>query len=102
MRAHFKIALIVSALALAALPAIALGNPPEGYGNGNGPHYAPEKPEKPEKPATPGPKAPLPEKAEAYGVYCRGESKQHIKGEKGTPFSQCVTAAAKLRKEAHD
>jgi hypothetical protein len=29
---------------------------------------------------------------------CKGLSKKHIKGEKGTPFSRCVTAAAKLRK----
>jgi hypothetical protein len=39
----------------------------------------------------------LPEKAKAYGVYCReqGFSKKHVKGEKGTPFSRCVTAMAK-------
>jgi hypothetical protein len=43
----------------------------------------------------PGPKASLPEKAKAYGVYCRGFSKKHVKGRKGTPFSQCVTAMAK-------
>jgi hypothetical protein len=92
MKAHLKIALIVSALALVAVPAIAVGDPPEGHGNGNGPHYTPEKPEKPE---TPGPKTPLPEKARAYGVYCRGESKQHVDGKKGTPFSECVTAMAK-------
>ena len=35
------------------------------------------------------------EKAKAYGVHCQGESKKHVKGEKGTPFSQCVTAMAK-------
>lgn len=35
-------------------------------------------------------------KRHAYGVACRGESKRHVKGEKGTPFSQCVTAMAKL------
>ena len=37
----------------------------------------------------------MPEKAKAYGVYCRGFSKKHVAGEKGTPFSQCVTAMAK-------
>ena len=61
--------------------------------NGKGPQYAPEKPQ------TPGPGASLPEKAKAYGVYCKGESKKHVKGEKGTPFSRCVTAMAKA---AHD
>ena len=32
----------------------------------------------------------------AYGVLCANESKTHIDGQKGTPFSQCVTALAKL------
>jgi hypothetical protein len=63
-----------------------------GNGNGNGPAYNPA----PEKPETPGPHASLPEKAKAYGVYCRGESKKHVAGEKGTPFSQCVNTMARL------
>ncbi len=29
---------------------------------------------------------------------CKDMSKKHVKGEKGTPFSRCVVAAAKLRK----
>jgi hypothetical protein len=36
--------------------------------------------------------------AEAYGRYCQGESKTHVKGEKGTAFSRCVTAMAKIDK----
>jgi hypothetical protein len=44
----------------------------------------------------PGPKAPLPAKAKAYGRYCQNQSKKHVAGQKGTPFSQCVTAMAKL------
>ena len=39
--------------------------------------------------------APLPEKAKAYGRECNQESRKHVAGEKGTPFSQCVTAMAK-------
>jgi hypothetical protein len=35
-------------------------------------------------------------KGKAYGSYCKAESKQHVDGEHGTPFSQCVTALAKL------
>jgi len=46
--------------------------------------------------ATPGPKAGLPAKAKAYGRYCKDQSKEHVKGDKGTPFSKCVTAMAKL------
>jgi hypothetical protein len=44
----------------------------------------------------PGSDAPEGSKAKAYGRYCQGESKKHIRGEQGTPFSQCVTAMAKL------
>jgi hypothetical protein len=51
---------------------------------------------------TPGPKAPAKAKGKAYGRYCQGESKKHIKGEKGTPFSQCVTAMAKLANDKAD
>jgi hypothetical protein len=31
----------------------------------------------------------------AYGVACKSFSKKHVAGQKGTPFSQCVTAMAK-------
>jgi hypothetical protein len=48
------------------------------------------------KPATPGPGASLPSKAKAYGSYCQTESKQHVAGQHGTPFSKCVTDMAKL------
>jgi hypothetical protein len=44
----------------------------------------------------PGPNAGLPAKAKAYGHYCQTESKTHVAGQQGTPFSQCVTAMAKL------
>jgi hypothetical protein len=77
MRKHLKLAVAVGMLALSALPATALAS------NGNGPTYAPENTPK-------GPKGQLPSQAKAYGVYCRGESKKHVKGVKGTPFSQCV------------
>jgi hypothetical protein len=80
-----RLAVLVGALALALTPTTALAQ---------GVEYAPAHPEHPAHP-TPGPKAPLPEKAKAYGVYCRGFPKKHVKGEKGTPFSQCVTAMAK-------
>ena len=46
--------------------------------------------------ATPGPHASAKAKAKAYGTYCAEESRKHVAGQKGTPFSQCVTAMAKL------
>jgi hypothetical protein len=44
----------------------------------------------------PGPSASPPAKAKAYGRHCQNQSKKHVAGQKGTPFSQCVTAMAKL------
>jgi hypothetical protein len=43
----------------------------------------------------PGPNGTLPAKAKAYGHYCQNQSKKHVAGQQGTPFSQCVTAMAK-------
>lgn len=80
-----RIAALTATAALLLTPAAALAG---------GPEYAPEHPTHPTHP-TPGPKASLPEKAKAYGVYCRGFSKKHVSGQKGTPFSNCVTAMAK-------
>ena len=36
--------------------------------------------------------------AHAYGKFCQGQPKKHVKGEKGTLFSECVTAMAHLAK----
>jgi hypothetical protein len=35
-------------------------------------------------------------KAKAYGHYCQDQSKHPTAGQKGTPFSRCLTAMAKL------
>jgi hypothetical protein len=92
MKLIAKIALVTCALALvcgsAALAAgKPEGTPPYGKGKGNGPTYTPSE-------QTPGPKEGLPAKAKAYGRYCQGESKEHVKGEKGTAFSRCVNNMA--------
>jgi uncharacterized membrane protein len=44
----------------------------------------------------PSPAAGAETKAKAYGKQCQGQSKKHVAGQKGTPFSQCVTALAKV------
>jgi hypothetical protein len=85
MRTISNLVALVALFAVAAVPALA-GAPPADRGNGN-------------KPATPGPKADLPAKAKAYGRHCQDQSKKRsdaAEGTKGTPFSQCVTAMAKL------
>lgn len=88
MNVKTKTAAVLACSAMLLAPTAALAG---------GPTYAPEPPAHPPHPAkpTPGPKASLPAKAKAYGVYCRGASKKHEKGKKGTPFSECVTGVAK-------
>jgi hypothetical protein len=88
--------LIVAAAAAAALsaaPAVSLAS----NAGGNGASHRPATtPANTSNPSTPGPHATLPAKAKAYGVFCNKESKKHVAGQQGTPFSQCVTALAKL------
>ena len=66
----------IAALAL-AVPALALAAKPPHPGSPAGNQY--------HKPA-----------GHAYGWYCQNESKTHVAGTSGTPFSKCVTAMAKL------
>jgi hypothetical protein len=74
--------------------------PPPDDGTGQKPDSTPPSNDGTDhKPTTPGPKASLPAKAKAYGRYCKDESKKRsdaLPDTKGTPFSQCVTAMAKL------
>ena len=90
MKLYLKIALVVGALSLAVAPAMAFGGSTQSQGKG--PEYAPGQ-------LTPGPNASPPEKAKAYGVYCKEFSKKHVKGQKGTPFSQCVNVMAKTAQD---
>ena len=102
MRFLSKLAVLIGALALCAAPAFAAGQPsgtpPDNQGTshvpGNGKSHLPN--------TTPGPSASLPAKAKAYGFYCQGASKKHVDGQKGTPFSQCVTGVAKLANGSTD
>src|SRR5829696_7409987 len=95
MKLQIRIAVALGALAFAVAPAMAVASQPtnagQGEGKSQGPKYVPDTPGS----EHPGPGASLPEKAKAYGVHCKTESRKHVKGEKGTPFSQCVTAMAK-------
>ncbi len=42
---------------------------------------------------------PPPSPTHAYGKFCQNQSKKHVAGQKGTPFSKCVTGMAKLATE---
>ncbi len=91
MNASGKVATVGATLALGLTPALAAGAQGKSAS-----HVSPKA--KSHQTATPGLKASMPAKAKAYGRYCKGQSKKHIKGEKGSPFSRCVTDMAKLAK----
>ena len=82
MKLRRKLVLGLTVLSLGAVPATA----------GAVSYHPDYKPDHPPQ----GPKTEPPGKA--YGYHCRGVSKKHVKGEKGTPFSQCVKALARADK----
>jgi hypothetical protein len=88
MKLRMMITMALAVFSLALVPAL---------GVADGPDYHPETPQGPKYENPPqGPKtAP---KGKAYGYYCRGQSKKHVKGEKGTAFSRCVKALAQADK----
>ena len=95
MRIGSLIATASVGAALLITPGLAAGDPPVGSPSGD--HSAAgNHPAKQQPPSTPGPNASAGDKAKAYGRFCQGTSKKHVTGQKGTPFSQCVTAMAKL------
>lgn len=81
MNLRTKAALSVSGLVLVAAPAAALGAKPPAPGANSS--------------STPAASQYHPN-GHAYGFFCQGESKTHVAGTPGTPFSKCVTAMAKL------
>ena len=95
-RKHTTTAVLAAAcVSLGALAPFALADQPEG--KPNGPKTTTTTPATttgttPTTPAAPS----QAEKKQGYGVLCKGQSKEHVKGQKGTPFSQCVTALAKI------
>ena len=84
---------IASATLLAAPPFAVASGPPDEPGNSAQAHAQRTAARHAEPP---GPDASAAKKARAYGLHCRWASKKHVKGEKGTAFSRCVTAMAKL------
>jgi hypothetical protein len=69
---------------------------PAGQSGENDPGAAAREQALTRKPATTGPNASAKAKSRAYGAHCKKESKKRAAGEKGTPFSRCVTAMARL------
>jgi hypothetical protein len=97
MKLRMKLVMGLAVLSLGLVPAVGVADgpnyqPPVGP-KPEGPKYNPGHPNNPPQ----GPKAAP--KGNAYGYYCRGESKRHVKGEKGTAFSRCVKRLAQA--DAH-
>ena len=83
MRIQPKLAVIAGTLALGALSAVGLGA--TGVASGH-----------PTQSTTDPTGSGHPTQAKASGRFCQSESKQHVAGMPGTPFSKCVTDMAKL------
>ena len=83
MKLKSRLALIAAITALGTLPAVALG--------ATGGH-----PQSSKGSTTHTTGSGQPSKAKAYGKLCQGESKKHVAGTPGTPFSKCVTDMAQL------
>lgn len=90
MKPRTMLVMGLATLSMALVPAVGLADGPN-YQPG-GPNYHPEQPNHPPQ----GPKSAP--KGNAYGYYCRGQSKKHVKGVKGTAFSRCVKAMAQADK----
>jgi hypothetical protein len=92
MKLQRKLLMLFAAMALGAAPAVALA-----AGHGDHPTGPPSTNQgTAHKPSTPGPNASPSAKAKAYGKNCQDQSKTHVAGTPGTPFSKCVTDMAKL------
>jgi hypothetical protein len=98
MRITSVIATTTCGLALLVGPSLAAGDPPPGSPSGDHSQAGsnPATFQAPSAETPPGPSASAETKANAYGKHCQGQSKKHVAGQKGTPFSQCVTAMAKV------
>ena len=100
MKLRMMLVLGLAVFALGAVPATGMAEgvdyTPEGPkyhpDTPKGPKYNPDKP----KPGNGNPN--VGPKGKAYGYYCKGQSKKHVKGEKGTAFSRCVKALARAGK----
>ena len=89
MRRSATTAAVAASLSLLAAPAFAMSD------NASDTAKAKMAPTTEQAAPTPGPTASAEAKSKAYGKLCKAESKKHVKGEKGTAFSRCVTAMAK-------
>jgi hypothetical protein len=89
MNRLIRIASFTAVVASLAIPGAAFAGAPSNAGTQNAATHTQGTPPV-------GPNASASAKAKAYGTDCQNQSKTHVAGQTGTPFSQCVTAMAKL------
>jgi hypothetical protein len=75
MRVQLKLAIALATFALGIAPALAIAAHPN-----NGKHGSQASPQS---------------NAKAFGKLCSTQSKKHVAGQKGTPFTQCIAAMKK-------
>jgi hypothetical protein len=75
MRTPLKLGAVIATFALGFAPALAIAAHPN-----NGKHGSQSKSQA---------------NAKAFGKLCSTESKRHVAGQKGTPFTQCIAAMKK-------
>jgi hypothetical protein len=93
MKLHAKLLMLLATMALGVAPAVAVA-----AGPGDHPTGTPRNHRTTHTHPTSGSHASRGAKAEAYGNDCQGQTKKHVAGTPGTPFSKCVTDMAKLTK----
>ena len=93
MKSFVRTAALTAVLAFSASPAFAQG-PPEGTPSAeNNPGTQHQPSDRPTAENNPG----TARKLAAPGRYCKDASKERVEGQKGTAFSACVKAQARLR-----
>jgi hypothetical protein len=98
MNLYAKSAAFAAAMAFAAAPAFAAGQPTDTPNQNSNPGATHQPSTTPNQNSQDN--SGTSHKLAAPGQYCKAESKKHVEGQTGTPFSQCVKAQAKLRSGA--
>ena len=91
MKVQRKLLVLIATIALGVAPAVGFA-----AAHGSHPTGPPTNQGTAHRPSTPGPNASPSAKAKAYGKNCQDQSKTHVAGPPGTPFSKCVTDMAKI------
>jgi hypothetical protein len=90
---HSRMAATAAAVVLGLVPAVALAHGPGGGNLQNAPGHT--------HTAGSGPSTSATASGKAYGRLCQAESKRHVAGQSGTPFSTCVKDMAQAAQNTH-